>query len=73
MRLFTWLKYQRVADKNNKVNRASRYIGMALCFMQCFASLLTQTFYSIQVAQDLSLRMIIKGFATISIVVNIDD
>ena len=43
------------------------------CFMQCSAPIMTQILYSISVAQELSLRMIIKGFATISLVIGLDD
>lgn len=51
----------------------SRGVNIVLCIMQTVAPFMTLLFFSIATAQEPSLRMIIKGYATIGLVCRIDD
>lgn len=54
-------------------NQRARYVNLMLCFMQTSAPILSQVFFAIATAQEPSLRMIIKGYAAIALVLRLDD
>lgn len=54
-------------------NMRSRYVNLMLCFMQITTPILTQISFVIATAQEPSLKMIIKGYATIKLATNLDN
>jgi hypothetical protein len=69
LQIMIYLKQQEVTPRN----QTTRYINLMLCFMQCSTPILVQIMFTIQAAQELNMRMVIKGYATIALVITIDN
>lgn len=59
--------------KVTEQNQVTRYMCLMLSFMQSAAPIFTSIFFGIATAQEPSLRMCIKGFVTINLVINLDN
>ena len=67
--MLTYLKRQRSSRKNVK----GRYVNILLCSMQLFAPMVIQISMIVGISQEPDLRQIIKAFATLGFIVQIDD